>query len=83
MNIERRSKYINSPFRWLIEGVIWGLFMFLFMEVFLKWAQHEDFQQKKMLIGLAWWLGSGLIFGLVSKYFRAFLAKREAKKKSA
>jgi len=35
MNIEKMKRKLNTPFRWLIEGAIWGLWMFIVAGVLL------------------------------------------------
>jgi len=53
--------------QWLLVGLLFGLFMYVFMEVLLPFTQGENITQKRLLIGIPIWLIGGLLFGLMTK----------------
>lgn len=65
----------------LIGGFIWGVFMFIIMELFFKLVQKEAITTKSILFGLVWWIViAGGVFGVLN-YYIAQLLKRRAEKK--
>ena len=49
--------------RILIMGLVWGLMMFLIMEVMSPYADGEELKFDRTMLGLGLWLSAGLIFG--------------------
>ncbi len=80
MNNNNVNKYINSPYRWIIDGLIWGLIMFLVVGVFYPWAKGDGFVAKNMFFHLLWWLGSGLIYGYFTPKLVKFFEQKFARK---
>ncbi len=52
---------------WVLQGVIWGILMILFMEVLYPLSQKEPITLKSLTIGIPLWLIGGLVIGYVSK----------------
>ena len=76
-NVERKLKH------YIIFGVVWGVFMFLFMEIFLKLGKEDAMTTKSLMIGLVWWIGiAGVLYGVICYYVVTYWNKRKEKKKS-
>ena len=52
---------------WIKFGLIWGLFMFLILNIGFPMWDNKPLDYKAMLIALPFWLIGGLIFGYVSR----------------
>lgn len=65
---------------WVIEGLVWGAFMFLMMGILFPLAQKEPLTTKRVLLSLLWWLMGGLIYGYIAKLFNGFIQKRKQSK---
>lgn len=48
-------------------GLIWGVFMFLMLNIVFPLFDGTEITTKKILIGLPLWLVAGLIFGYISQ----------------
>lgn len=48
---------------WILRGLLWGVFMFLVMEIVTPFADGIQLQTGKVLIKLVIWLVAGLVFG--------------------
>lgn len=65
---------------WVIEGLVWGVFMFLMMGILFPLAQKEPFTTKRVLLSLLYWLIGGLVYGYISKLFQNYVQKRKQSK---
>ena len=55
---------------WLIEGLIFGLFMYVFNVIlFPLFSSTDEITTKKLLVGIPVWLIGGLVYGLVMKFY--------------
>ncbi len=54
---------INASYRWLLEGLFWGVFMFLSMGVIYPWITDEVITQAGLIKSFIFWMGAGLIYG--------------------
>lgn len=61
---------------WWKLGLRWGGFMFIFMTIF-EYFDAETLSLPKIGFNLLWWMGSGLVFGLIMKAM--FKSKLESK----
>lgn len=52
---------------WIKFGLIWGVFMFLMMNIVFPLWDKKDITLKNILIGIPFWTIGGLIFGYVSR----------------
>jgi len=52
---------------WVKFGLVWGLFMFLVLNIGFPLWDNAELDYKKMLISLPIWIIGGLIFGYVSR----------------
>ncbi len=50
--------------KWLIQGLIWGLIMFIWMEV----VGEEEYTTSRLIIGFVTWLLAGIVFGLLMRW---------------
>lgn len=57
----------QTDFKWWYVGLRWGLFMYVFMTIFLPLIDGEGITQKKLLTGIPVWTIAGLSFGLAMK----------------
>jgi|GEM_PF-1573988 len=81
MNIEKMKRKLNTPFRWLIEGAIWGLWMFIVAGVLLDWFLKEPITFNKLVTQFAKWMVAGLIYGWITvKFLWPYLLKTEERK---
>ena len=70
----RFSKPLNLAYsepttpQWLLAGMVFGVFMYVLMEILFPLIQGESLTQKRLLIGIPAWLIGGLIFGLITKW---------------
>ena len=65
---------------WIIEGLVWGVFMFLMMGILFPLAQKEPFTTKRVLLSLLYWLIGGLVYGYILKLFQNYVQKRKQSK---
>ena len=54
---------------WLKQGLSFGLFMFVFMNLITPLIDETPFNWKKILISIPIWLVAGLGFGYFMKLF--------------
>ena len=52
---------------WIKFGLIWGVFMFLILNIAFPLFDNEPLDTKKMLVSFPFWMVGGLIFGYVSR----------------
>ena len=52
---------------WIVQGIFFGLFMFVFMTLFNGFFLEVGFQAKKLLLSLPIWLVGGLLYGYILK----------------
>jgi hypothetical protein len=52
---------------WIKFGLIWGVFMFLILNIAFPLFDKEPLNINKMLVSFPFWLVGGLIFGYVSR----------------
>jgi len=67
---EKFSKplHLTTPeFNWVAQGLSWGVFMFLFMDILFPLFEGEGYQPIKLAIGAIVWTLGGLLFGYVLK----------------
>ena len=57
----------NTTRRWLISGLLFGLFMFIAMEILYPLIAEHGITQKALLIGIPLWLICGLGWGYTMK----------------
>jgi hypothetical protein len=60
--------YSEPKRKWLLDGLIWGFLMYLFMVILFPLIQGKDITQKGLLIGVPVWMACGLLFGLTMKW---------------
>lgn len=59
---------LTTPeFNWVTQGLSWGAFMFLFMDIIFPLFEKEDYEPLKLIFGAVIWIFSGLLFGYVVK----------------
>ena len=66
--------------RILIEGLLWGAFMFLMNTFLFNINNVEKFTLPYVLFQFLIWSGAGLIFGIANHYIRIYTAKRKQEK---
>ena len=54
--------------QWFLFGVVFGVFMYVFMEILFPLIERESLTPKRLLIGIPIWLIAGLVFGLLTKW---------------
>ena len=59
----------NPEFNWVAQGLSWGGFMFLFMDIIFPLFEGEVLKLMKLVIGAIFWTLGGLLFGYVMKKF--------------
>lgn len=76
--IEKKERSLKSH---LVGGLIWGVFMYIMIEVVLKRVEGEAVTTKSILIGLVWWVViAGGAFGVANYSIARYLKKRKEKK---
>lgn len=79
---ERKKSGINQSFEgrgWIVHGLIWGAFMFVFMGILFPLAEKKALTFPRVLTGLGIWLATGLVYGLVMRAFNRRQSRRQAK----
>lgn len=69
----------NTIKPYLIGGIVWSLFMYLFMVILIPYAQNEEITQRELLMGIPVWIIGGLIYTLIMIFFM----KRKIKKQES
>jgi hypothetical protein len=64
MSVEQRKNF------WVIEGLIWGLFMFVIMGLIFPFLTGEDNGLREIALYLLVWLLGGLAYGYTMHWFR-------------
>ncbi len=75
-------EYVPDPFEgngWIRQGLYWGLFMYIFMNLIFPLLGREGITSKKVLIGIPIWTLAGLGFGYTMKLING---KSKIKKQS-
>lgn len=62
INFESVSEVYRNE-KWVLTGVLWGLIMFIFLEILHPWITNQEYNLNKMIIGLIIWTLGGVIFG--------------------
>lgn len=57
----------NTEKNWILIGIIWGIIMFVVMELVEVQLSGEEIAISKLPIALIIWLLAGLAFGLTMK----------------
>jgi len=57
----------NEKNGWIYRGLIWGLFMFIFMTLLYPSLSEEPITMKSLLINIPIWIIGGLGFGYTLK----------------
>lgn len=52
---------------WVKFGLLWGVFMFLILNIAFPLWDNQPMDYQAMLISLPFWIIGGLIFGYVSR----------------
>ena len=65
---------------WLKEGLSWGLFMFVFMQIGIPWIMDEEITTEKLILGLPIWLVLGIGVEYIEKLIRNRIGKGKANK---
>jgi len=76
LNLTLSEAKNQSKYQWLHSGLIWGLFMCVFMVILFPLIEGENITQKKLLIGIPLWIVAGLLYGYTMK---RNIGKREKK----
>ena len=53
----------NQTKRWIVRGLLWGLFMFLTLAIVIPLLDHVQLNANRVLRSLLVWIIMGLIFG--------------------
>lgn len=64
---------------WILHGLIWGAFMFVFMGILFPLAEKKQLTWPRALTSLAIWLAMGLVYGLVMRTFNRRRSRRQAR----
>lgn len=74
----------NSNYRWLIEGFIWGIIMFLFMGLFFPFVvEKESLHWRSVGFSFLQWMTAGLLYGYtLVKWIQPFLERKFPAKKN-
>ena len=57
----------KDPHAWIIQGLAWGAFMFLMMELIFPLIDKEEIIFSNLIKGGVVWLVGGLAFGIVMR----------------
>lgn len=68
LNLEFIEKSISTK-KWFKSGLIFGVFMFILMNIIYPLIGQEEITKKSILIGIPLWLISGLVWGLTMKWW--------------
>lgn len=79
LNLEFDEKR-NTTKNWLKSGLIFGLFMFVTMQIILPLIEYKEITQKSILIGIPMWLICGLLWGVTMKWW---MNKKEKDKENS
>lgn len=67
---EKFSKPLNlttPEFNWVTQGMSWGVFMFLCMDIIFPLFDGEKYEPLKLILGAVIWVFGGLLFGYAMK----------------
>lgn len=60
----------NSKLQWWLEGLIWGLFMFVIMAIIFPLIKGDGITKKNILISIPLWTIGGLLYGFIVNKIR-------------
>ena len=66
------NKTINNQTSWkywIIRGIGWGIFMFIFMNFLYPFIAGHEINWNSVLISIPLWMIAGLLFGASMKFF--------------
>lgn len=72
---DRIKKNIKDP-RWIIEGIIWGMIMWVFVTLIVPLFKGSPITSEDLIAGAVTWLIGGLFFGFVMHIWPGISARR-------
>lgn len=66
--------------KWIIHGLLWGLFMFIVMVFVFPYFEGEAITQRSILIGVPVWSLAGLGYGYTMKLFSEWQARKASRR---
>lgn len=76
--VQRKERTLKQH---LIGGLIWGVFMFVMVELVFKLFEGEPIINDDLFTNIVWWvIICGGAFGLANFYIAKYLKKRAEKK---
>tara|TARA_B100000965_G_scaffold406863_1_gene450026 strand:+ start:14821 stop:15081 length:261 start_codon:yes stop_codon:yes gene_type:complete len=60
-------KITHGMKRWIINGLIWGILMFVITSCIMPLLKNEELQARELLISTPVWLLGGLTYGYTTK----------------
>jgi len=66
--------------KWIWQGLFWGVFMFVFMGIFLPMAEKEPITWPRTGFRLLYWLAGGIVYGYSMKLYFGWQARRKTRK---
>lgn len=73
METNRLSNGENSWKYWITTGLVWGIFMFIIINLIFPFFTGGQIVWKNTLISLPLWIVSGLGFGVIMKFYKNHL----------
>lgn len=65
---------------WIVQGLLWGVFMFIFMGIVYPLAQKEALTAGSLARSLVLWLVAGLVYGWTMKHYMRWYGNRKRKR---
>jgi hypothetical protein len=59
----------NSLKIWLLRGLGWAIFMYLFNAGLMPIAMGDQLESWRLLLGIPVWLIGGFLFAILTRYF--------------
>lgn len=62
-------KLTTPEYNWVAEGISWGFFMFIFMDLVFPWLTGESYRPLRLVFEFVMWMAGGLGFSYMTKKF--------------
>ncbi|MCO6483065.1 MAG: hypothetical protein J5I62_09745 [Flavobacteriales bacterium] len=73
----------RNPFAgkgWIIQGLVWGAFMFIIMGIVYPLVEKEALTAGSLARALVLWLVAGLVYGWAMKHYMRWYEERKRKR---
>lgn len=72
--MEKKNNDNKDPL-WYIEAIVWGVLMFVILELLIPWVTGEPIIGKQLLFSLPFWIFCGFLYVFLVPVIERFFAR--------